>query len=192
MRTGLACACLFLGACAEEQVGDKTPPLQSSEAAFWHVGLVVQDMETMHRFYSEVIGLKQVTDLHVSDDRVTVDRNTIAVNDLDALMGLDDTVIEIRHYSDPRHPLFLELLRYPDHGAEPVDRAANKPLGLNHLGIAVADIDQVLERISTSGLGELFGGPSVLPEFENNRYAFIRDPEGNLVELMEMKSEAQP
>ena len=100
-------------------------------------------------------------------------------------MGVNGTRMEIRHYSDPDHAQFLELLAYPDHPAAQVKRAANRPLGLNHLGIQVADIDKVLKRVREYELGELFSGPTVLPEFHSNRYAFLKDPEGNLVEIFE-------
>ena len=155
-------------------------------SSFWHLGLVVQDMVMMDAFYTQVMGLEPATDLLVVDARLDeLSDRAIRVEALDGLMGIQETRIEIRHYSDPRHLQFLELLRYPDHPAEQVERAANRPLGWNHLGISVPDLDQVLEALGEFPGAELVGGPSVLPEFGGQRYAFIRDPEGNLVELVE-------
>lgn len=140
----------------------------------------------MDRFYSQVIGLQQVTDLFVHDSRVEhAHEGAIVVQHLDELMGVLGTQIAIRHYSDPTHTQFLELLHYPSHPAGQVPRATNKPLGWNHLGLEVDDIDRVLKAMETQQLGELLGGPSVLPEFGGKRYAFIIDPEGNLIELVE-------
>jgi len=39
------------------------------------------------------------------------------------------------------------------------------------------------------GLGTLLTGPQALAEFGGIRYAFLKDPEGNLVELMERGEE---
>lgn len=161
-------------------------PEGNSPATFWHLGIVVRDMERMDAFYTKVIGLEQVTDLLVTDTRVEeASEEAIRVQELDGLMGIEKTRIIIRHYSDPRHTQFLELMLYPDHPAEQVERAANLPLGWNHLGITVDDLDRVLNAIDAGQGGEVIGGPSVLPEFGSKRYAFIKDPEGNLVELVQ-------
>ena len=161
-------------------------PEENSPAAFWHLGIVVRDMERMDAFYTKVIGLEQVTDLLVTDTRVEeTSEKAIRVEKLDRLMGIEKTRIVIRHYSDPGHTQFLELMLYPDHPADQVERAANLPLGWNHLGITVDDLDRVLNAIDAGQGGEVIGGPSVLPEFGGKRYAFIKDPEGNLVELVQ-------
>ena len=173
---------------AQSQSPDEIVP-KSNSASFWHLGLVVQDLDTMDRFYARVIGLERVTDLFVHDSRVEDARreNAIKVQHLDELMGVLGTQIEIRHYSDPAHTQFLELLHYPSHPAAQVPRAVNKPLGWNHLGLEVDDIDRVLTAMKAEQLGELLSGPNTLAEFGGKRYAFIRDPEGNLVELVEAK-----
>ena len=165
------------------------PAEGSFPATFWHLGIVVRNMERMDDFYTDVIGLEQVTDLLVTDTRVEeFAERAIRVQALDALMGIDNTHILIRHYSDPQHSQFLELMRYPDHPADQVERAANLPLGWNHLGITVDDLDRVIEAINAGQGGEIIGGPAVLSEFGGQRFAFIKDPEGNLVELVEAPS----
>ncbi len=155
-------------------------------ATFWHLGLVVDDLDTMERFYGEVIGLQRVTNMLIEDAAVsTGSEGVIVVENLDALLGVEGTRIEIRHFSDPQHHQFLELLHYPDHPAQAVTRTTNSPLGYAHLGISVVAIEPVLERMEELGLGTLLTGPQALAEFGGIRYAFIKDPEGNLVELME-------
>lgn len=154
--------------------------------AFWHLGLVVEDLNLMDRFYGEVIGLQRVSDLLVEDASAAsgADR-AIVVERLDALMAVSGVRIEIRQYSDPDHAQFLELLHYPDHPAEKVERWTNRPYGLSHLGISVHVIEPVLQRMEQTGLGRLISGPQALAEFGGLRYAFIEDPEGNMVEVME-------
>ena len=173
--------------CASETSSTPAEEITAAQAPmFWHLGLVVGDLDTMDRFYSEVIGLQRVTNLLVEDAKVSSGtQGVIVVEDLDALIGVEGTRIEIRHFSNPQHQQFLELLHYPDHPANAVKRTSNSPLGFTHLGISVVAIDPVLERMEKLGLGTLFAGPQTLAEFGGARYAFLKDPEGNLVELME-------
>ena len=174
---------------AEETVEkvEATLPL----AGFWHLDLVVRDLDLMHRFYSAVIGLEPVTHLHVEDEGVGVSReDSIRVAKLDTLMGIEKARLEIRHYSDPSHSQFLELLSYPDHPTEQVERAVNRPLGLNHLGLQVDSIERVLSAIDEHDLGTVMSGPVILPEFGHHSYVFVKDPEGNLLELFELNTKA--
>ena len=109
--SGNICASETSSAPAEETTAAQAP-------MFWHLGLVVGDLDTMDRFYSEVIGLQRVTNLLVEDSKVSSGtQGVIVVEDLDALIGVDGTRIEIRHFSDPQHQQFLDLLHYPDHPA---------------------------------------------------------------------------
>ncbi len=167
-----------------------TTPASTQTPVFWHLGLVVDDLDTMDRFYSEVIGLNRVADLLVEDAGASSgNEDAIVVGSLDALMGIDGTRIEIRQYSDQQHQRFFELLHYPDHPAEAITRSANSPLGFSHIGFSVQAIDAVLERMKQLGLGTLASGPQTLVEFDGLRFAFLTDPEGNLVELMERSSQ---
>jgi catechol 2,3-dioxygenase-like lactoylglutathione lyase family enzyme len=153
---------------------------------FWHLGLVVGDLDSMDRFYSEVIGLQRVSELLVEDAAAgSGTEGAIIVEDLDTLMGITGTRIKIRQFSDPQHNQFFELIYYPDHPAETVNRSLTSPLGLAHLALNVPDLDAVVERMERHNLGSLVSGPRSLPEFDGTRYAFLKDPEGNLVELME-------
>lgn len=153
---------------------------------FWHLGIVVKDIDGMDDFYTRVLGLERTTDLAFSDtDTVAYSEGVVPVAGLDNLMGIDKTRVIIRHYSDPDHQQFLEFLYYPGHPATTVNHAVNTPLGWNHLGLKIPDMDRVLAIMQSEGLGSIAGGPAILKEFEGNRYVFIKDPEGNLVELYE-------
>ena len=167
-----------------------TTPAPAPATAFWHLGLVVDDLDTMDRFYTEVIGLQRVANLLVEDAGVSSgNEGAIVVGSLDALMGIDGTRIEIRQYSGKQHQRFFELLHYPDHPADAITRSANSLLSLSHVGFSVPAIDAVLERMELTGLGTLASGPQTLAEFDGLRFVFLNDPEDNLVELMERSSQ---
>ena len=168
---------------------DEAPKAEQEEAPgrFWHMGLVVSDMPLMHEFYTSVIGLEQATDLMVEDAaNPEPEQNAILVERLEELMGLPNLKLEIQHYSDPEHQQFMELVKYhhPE-SEETVERDVNRPLGWNHMGFQVDSVDRVITAMRNTGMGSVLGGPTVLPEFGGNRYLFIADPEGNLIEVFD-------
>jgi len=191
MNKWIATAALMLTLLAGgKTLASDTTPATAHGPVFWHLGLVVSDLDTMDRFYSEVIGLQRVASLLVEDaGAISGTEGAIVVDSLDALMGIGGTRIEIHQYSDQQHQRFFELLHYPDHPAEAISRSANSPLGLSHVGFSVHSIEAVLERMEQLGLGTLASGPQALTEFGGSRYAFVTDPEGNLVELTERSSQ---
>lgn len=158
----------------------------TDRSRFWHIGIVVKDMELMHDFYTRVLGLVNTTDLAFADaSTTTITDGVTPIEGLDSLLGIDKTYLKVRHYSDPQHEQLLEFLHYPDSPVDKVSHTANSPLGWNHFGLEVTDIDGILELMQSEGIGTIVGGPIVLEEFKNNAFVFIKDPEGNLVELYE-------
>lgn len=151
---------------------------------FWHVCVVVRDMERMHDFYTRVLGLSQTTDLNLADPAtVAMHPHMAALPGLDRLTGIAGTHVTVRHYSVPGLENFLELLHFPTHPADQVERALNRPLGWNHLGLEVPDLDAMVTRLKAEPDVVIVGGPEVL--WGANRYLIIKDPEGNVVELYE-------
>jgi len=63
----------------------------------------------------------------------------------------------------------------PQREVERRERVMNEP-GLTHISIAVADFEGVLARVAEYG-GE------VLLDTKNDMVAFVRDPDGQLIEL---------
>lgn len=55
--------------------------------------------------------------------------------------------------------------------------------GLNHLCLTVDNIDPVLEQVETAGLTLLLPLKTAV---DGNRQAWLEDPDGNRIELMEM------
>ncbi len=75
----------------------------------------------------------------------------------------DHLVLELIHFDRPGNPGFRE-------------RAINEP-GLTHLSFTVPDLDEVLSRVA-----EL--GGQVLDDTHVGAAVFVRDPDGQLVELI--------
>ena len=111
-----------------------------------HTAVRVRDLEALERFYTEVVGMKIVSQR----------RNTAGVPDATFFTG-------------------LQLLRFPDADV------SNKGV-LDHVGINVANMDEIVAHLAENGIG-LVGeigrpGPTV-------RTCFFKDPEGNTIELIE-------
>ena len=182
----LVAALIISGMAAGTAVASETDATAEQRPSLWHVGLIVSDLITMDLFYGDVIGLRRERQLLVEDEQVASGtEGAIVTKHLDELMAVKGTRIDIRQYSEPRNEKFLELLHFPDHPARSVERGTDHPLGLSHIGLSVPSIDAVLDRMEQWSLGKLMSGPRKLDEFGGLRIAFLRDPEGNIVELME-------
>jgi catechol 2,3-dioxygenase-like lactoylglutathione lyase family enzyme len=132
-------------------------------AVFNHVGQCVADLERAKRFYVELFGFEVDREIAVPDAAVG------SFLGVEPPVGL--TVVYLR-----LGELQLELLAYDRPGnPEYRPRVLNEP-GLTHVSLSVPDLDRVLDRV-----GDV--GGSVVTQ--HRRSAFLRDPDGQLVEVIE-------
>ena len=133
--------------------------------AFNHVGLCVRDLERSKRFYAELLDFELEREITPPDELSS------------KLIGLQPPLGFTAAYL-VRDGLVLELLHFaaPEHAREPRPRLMNEP-GLTHISVSVDDIDAVLARVADYG-GE------VQPHMRIPNGAFIKDPDGQLLELL--------
>jgi catechol 2,3-dioxygenase-like lactoylglutathione lyase family enzyme len=133
-------------------------------SAFNHVGHCVGDLPRARRFYEDLLGFTYWWEFAVPDDLAS-DVLRVAPP-----MGLTAVYLV-------RDGFVLELLHYAEASAQSParSRVMNEP-GLTHISLAVDDFDGVLARVPE------FGG-EVLHDTRNDAVAFIRDPDGQLIEL---------
>ncbi|MBK3639115.1 VOC family protein [Streptomyces sp. MBT33] len=131
-----------------------------------HVGVNVRDLPALTAWYQKAFGLRPVFDFH-----------------LDA-PGLTGVVL-----AHP-HGWRVELLARP--GSTPGLRAPD-PLtaalteGYGHFAVTTPELDPVYAALVAHGAGEVMKpGPSPEPGI---RMAWVSDPEGNLIELIEKNKE---
>ncbi|MGB2922663.1 MAG: VOC family protein [Mycobacterium sp.] len=131
---------------------------------FNHVGICVGDRTRSRRFYKELLGFKFWWELDPPEEP------TAKLLQLDQPVGLHATYLV-------RDGLVLELLDYsgrqPRRGAERV----MDQLGLTHISLSVSDLATILRKVAE------FGG-SVVEETVAAGSAMIRDPDGQLLELV--------
>ena len=137
-------------------------------AAYNHLGQCVTDLDRSRLFYVEVFGFEVEREIQPPDDPSA------------QLLALSPPIGMTACYLR-RDGLILELLHFAGDGAAArpfVERTMNDP-GLTHLSFSVDDIP------ATRALVSAHGG-RVLDETDIGMAVFVRDPDGQLIELLPM------
>jgi catechol 2,3-dioxygenase-like lactoylglutathione lyase family enzyme len=130
-----------------------------------HVGLCVHDLDRSRRFYEGALGFTFERDLEPPD------QFTAPLLRLDAPVGLRAVYLRLGGF-------VLELLAYAHEGHRlPARERSMAEPGLTHLSIGVDDLAAALARV------EEHGG-TVLPDTNLGMAVFVRDPDGQLIELL--------
>ena len=130
-----------------------------------HTGQIVTDLERARRFYQEVLGFRFWYQISPSDEataKLTCLTPPLGVTA--AYLTLDGFVLELMHYSAPGATAPFR------------PRTMNEP-GLTHLSISVEDV-----RATAAKAAEL--GGQIVEESDVGVAMFIRDPDGQLLELL--------
>ena len=134
---------------------------------FNHVGHYVTDLERSRRFYEELLGFDFWRELTPPQQKSA---KLLALD-----LPLDSTVCFLR-----REGFVLELIHYaaPAHRRLPGRRELDEP-GLTHISLS-CDVAAVCARV------EEYGG-EVLTDTDIEVAVFIRDPDGQLIELLPLE-----
>ncbi len=138
------------------------------------LGMVVSDVDKAVKFYTEAIGFKEIQGFTVSAEFC-------------AAAGLTDKQLDIRVLVLGDEPAATRLKVMS--AGEPKsndNRSVTAEKGFRYLTIYTADANATAERLKKAGVKPLAKGPVPLPPGfpENMRLSVVRDPDGNLVELI--------
>jgi lactoylglutathione lyase len=134
---------------------------------FNHLGQCVTDLARSKRFYCELLGFTFVREITPPDELSAKLMSLTPPLAMTALyLARDGLVLELLHYAAPGQTRSYE------------PRAMNQP-GLTHVSLSVDDLPGVLARVAEYG-GEVIADSNI------GNAAFIRDPDGQLVELLPM------
>jgi len=139
-----------------------------SRVSFNHIGQCVTDLDRSKRFYCELL-------------EFTIEREINPPDEMSAqLLGLAPPLGMTATYL-VRDGLVLELLHFAAVGqTRPYrPRGMNEP-GLTHLSLSIEDVDGTLARLADYG-GEVVAGTNI------GAGVFVRDPDGQLIELLPME-----
>ncbi|MEZ0350686.1 VOC family protein [Mycobacterium sp. pR1184] len=138
--------------------------MSSYRTTFNHVGLCVADTQRSRRFYEEVLGFQFWWELEPPDNL------TAQVVQLPEPLGVKATYLV-------RDGFVLELIDYSKRQVHAGPQRVMDEVGLTHISLSVSDLAAVLARVPE------FGG-SVVDEAVSEMMGIIRDPDGQIIELV--------
>ena len=135
------------------------------------VGITCSDIEKSLKFYNELLGLPLLEALDVPGDQVR------------DIYGLDDSQTKVTLFLlRTGNGGFVELFRFEPLGGDHQHVVWNRP-GITHFALDVKNLPAVMKRLEKEGV-------DMICPVKNNLgtdFVFTRDPDGNLVELIDMK-----
>ena len=140
---------------------------------FDHVGVVVDDLDTVAAFFVD-LGFER-------EGRMLVEGETV-----DKINGLEGVRAELMMVRTPDGSGTLELVKYHaptdntgDTGARPLP---SNRLGFRHIAIEVTDLNTIVAGLRDKG----FDTVGEIRDYEDSyRLCYVRGPEGLIVELAE-------
>ena len=144
----------------------------SPKARFNHLGITVTDVARSRRFYEELFGFRFWWDFEVPDELSSVVLMVPPPVELTATyLWHPDITLNLMHFGAPGA---AEAYR---------ERTLNEP-GLTHMALSIEDHDGLLARTPELG-GEVLDH-SMGPVSEWGKAGYIRDPDGQLIEVVTM------
>lgn len=140
-------------------------------------GIVVSDLDEAAAFYQNGLGLAEVEGFDVP----------VAMGGDSGLSDNRPFRVRVFKVADVPGATSVKLMSFPDADPAPVDHTfIHSSLGVSYLTLYVSDMSKAVERARRAGAEPLADGPILLPEGfpEGVWLALIRDPDGNLIELV--------
>jgi catechol 2,3-dioxygenase-like lactoylglutathione lyase family enzyme len=140
-----------------------------------HVAISTPDIERLRAFYTDLLGFEEVFRLNWD----------VGHRELDNITGLKDSSARIVMLKCGN--ACVELFEYatPPPKAGDADRPVNDH-GITHLCLEVSDIDAEHARLAAAGM-RFHCVPQALGDI---RATYGRDPDGNVVELLEVPADS--
>jgi len=139
---------------------------------FRHVGITVSDLEKMLFFYRDLLGYK------IHKQALEEGRFIDSISNLDNVRVT--TVKMIPENNDMMS--MIELLNYHSHKTNLSKLQINNG-GITHFALTVEDVNSVYNKLLQNGI--IFNCPPKLSEDGGAIVTFCRDPENNLIELVQ-------
>lgn len=138
-----------------------------------HAALAVPDMQAALAFYCDLLGFEVVMEAQVPS----------GVDVMRAALGVEDSGFRVRMLKKGNS--CLELFEFDASQQGETDRPPNR-IGITHIALASNEIAHDYERLAANGVN--FNAP--LLGATPGRFAYGRDPFGNVIELLEHNPDA--
>lgn len=127
-----------------------------------HTSLSVADLDAQQEWYQRALGLTEVVERYELDDPAV--RTVVLCSPAGVRLELIERTGSKRH--SPADPLEASLTQ-----------------SFGHWALSVTDLDQAFAELTTSG-GTAVWPPAAAVQ-PGARFAYVKDPEGNLIELIQ-------
>jgi catechol 2,3-dioxygenase-like lactoylglutathione lyase family enzyme len=138
-----------------------------------HAGIVVSDIGTSLPFYRDLLGLQPWWD--------EIEEGPF----VDAVTGVPGARIHTVKLKAP-DGVSIELLQYLNTPKPVPNLTHSNDVGCNHVAMQVRDLDGLYEKAVAAGIR--FNTPPVIAAGGKAKVTYCRDPEGVLLELVEVLS----
>lgn len=136
-----------------------------------HAGITVTDREKALHFYQDLLGLKITKDSQEAGDYI------------DNMSALKEARVNtIKMAADDGN--LIELLVYASHPRQSDPSREICTIGCTHVAFTVENLDKEYKRLTEAGI--VFNSPPQLPPDGYAKVAFCKDPDGTLIELVEV------
>lgn len=145
-----------------------------------HAALATADPDRLLAFYTDLIGFSVVASGRWEQGNAALDAMT-ALKDCSAdyyVLNLGGSYLELFRYIHP------ETL--PAAGGRPVSKQ-----GITHFCLQITDMEAEFARLSAAGM-EFHAPPAPFCETMRHRAVYGRDPDGNVIELLEILAQRHP
>lgn len=136
-----------------------------------HFGIVVSDIEKSLHFYRDILGLKIKID--------ALEQGKF----IDDISDLKNVKVRTIKMSANNGNSLVELLLYKSHPRKPNKAKKICTTGISHIAFTVENIDYEYKKLKERGIK--FHCPPQISPNGKAKVAFCRDPEENLIELVE-------
>lgn len=138
--------------------------------AIRHIGIVISNLEKSLHFYRDILGLKVQKDMLEKGKFIDNISNLKNVKVRTIKMAADDNNL-------------VELLWYKSHPKKPNKAKRICATGVSHIAFTVENIDHEYKKLKKKGI-KFHCPPQISPD-RKAKVTFCRDPEENLIELVE-------
>ena len=169
------CAFVFFAACALQisVTAQSKDQAEVFSSPVMDLGIVVGDLEKSAKFYSEVLGCKEVNGFSVPAAFAT------SIGLVDNM----DVTARVFVLGNGEKQSRIKIMAFPNSDRKKGDQSfIHSNLGFSYLTLHVTDLDASIQRLKKAGVKLLGDTPVALGG--NNGLLVCRDPDGNFIELI--------
>jgi len=138
---------------------------------FRHAGICVTDLKASLAFYRDLLGFE--IQKQMEESGITLDR----------ILDLKDVRVTTVKMTAPGGGM-IELLQFHSHPEKVTTLSRPSNIGTTHIALTVKDMDETYKKLIENGIR--FNSPPQLSADGRVKVTFCRDPDGTLIELVEV------